>query len=480
MRRFQEWCALALVVFTSQASAQTYEELKKENAELRARIKALEAAQGALGVIVSYDHSSGKLVVQIGDRQRTLELKPRTHVHDPEGYEVRGPERIDKLKPGVRVEIVEEDGQLQEINIGGRRAGAHKHDHKHDHKHEHADDHDGHYHFVDPVYPGWRRPTDEYRPYSWMPPPSEGFCKDLLAGRFVETHRSPSGTPWIHPFTIEPPQLHRDLFFIYKYLKDAEGGEIDEHEAEFHLDWALTRRLGFAFAVPYLGLIGPDEQATGFGDLEFGPRVVFIEKDRFFLSSNVIFTFPTGDEDRDLGAGETTMAPFLTAWADLGSHGSWRNWNTLYVNVGPEIGLKSGDTSMSYTVVLAHTLLGPRLFFPHQHGNGNGGHQHANGNGHQHANAHGQAGHAEHGHGGARNVMSHFGPAYPPGLTSFILEFNGQSELQGERATFLQLLTGLAYSMTESGEFRFGVNFPLNRREEQFDVQFFIAFSYLF
>lgn len=460
-------CALALATLAATATAQTYDELKKENAELKARLKALEAARPD-AVVVSYDAATGKLVVQVGERQRTLELKPRTHVHDPEGYEVGPAERAEKLKPGVRLEIVEEAGQLLEINIGGARAGA-----AHKHKHEHKKDHDGIWRFVDPVYPGWWRPKDEYRPYSWMAPPSEGFCKDLLGGRFVETHRSPAGTPWVHPFTIEPPQLHRDLFFIYKYAKDAEGGLTDEHEAEFHLDWALTRRLGFVFAAPYLGLIGPDEQATGFGDLEFGPRVVLIEKDRFFLSSNTILTFPTGDESRDLGAGETTVAPFLTAWADLGSWGLRSHWNTLYVNVGPELGLQSGDGSFNYTVVLARTLLGPRLFFPHQHGHGNG---HPNGNGHQHADAHQHS----NGHDRTGGTISHFGPAYPAGLTSLILEFNGQTELQGDRSTFLQLLTGVAYSMTESGEFRFGVNFPLNRRQEQFDVQLFIAFSYLF
>jgi hypothetical protein len=194
------------------------------------------------------------------------------------------------------------------------------------------------------------------------------------------------------------------------------------------------------------------------------PRIVWVESDNFFLASNIVFTFPTGSEARGLGRGETTIAPFLTTWHDIGSWRflPWRNWNQLQLNFGPEIGLESGDTSLLYTVVYAHSLLGPRLLPPHFH------HEH-NHNGDNHGHAHNDEG-----------VISPVGPAYPIGLVSLLLEFNGQSELQGDRLTLLRLLTGINYALTENAELRFGVNFPLNHFDRQMDVQYIVAFTWVY
>lgn len=461
-RSWMGCCALALAV--SPAQSQTLEELKKENEQLKARIKALEAERKPLAVIVSYNPTTAVLVVKIGERERTVRLTPDTHVHDENRREVRPANRAEKLKPGVKVELVEEDGELVTVNIGG---GGHAQDHKHDHAQN------GEWKYVDPVKPGWWKPSDEYRPYSWAPPPSEGFFKDLLCGRFVDTHRSSGGTPWIHPFTIEPAHLHRDMYFFYKYAKDAEGSLTDEHELEVHFDWAITRRLGVTIGAPYLGLIDPFEQSTGFGDLEVAPRVVLIESESFFLTANLLMTIPTGDSSRDLGLGEMTMSPSLITWHDLGCcHLPWRNWNTLFLNFGTEIGVESGDKLLTYAVVYSHSFLGPKLIIPHHHGNGDG-----------HEGHEGHDGHQSHDHNGQHKTggtISHFGPAYPPGLTSLLLEFNGQTELQGDRITFLQMLTGFSYILTENLEFRFGVNFPLNRTSEQQDAQYILSFGYFF
>lgn len=68
----------------------------------------------------------------------------------------------------------------------------------------------------------------------------------------------------------------------------------------------------------------------------------------------------------------------------------------------------------------------------------------------------------------------------PVGLTNFILELNGQTELQGEQQTLLQFLTGFSYVLTECAELRFGVKFPLNRTNEQMDVQYIFAFTQIF
>jgi hypothetical protein len=184
-------CALMLAV-SLPAFAQSYDELQRENQQLRVRLRELEAAVAKHG----HDH-----------KEDHADKEGHSHEHE---------------EPGERVC-------------------------------------EAHWRWEDPRYPGWCRPVDEYRPGSWMAPPSQGFCRDLFCGDFVETHRSTYCTPWVHPFTIEPAQIHRDAFFFYKFSKDAEGGPTDEHENEFHLDWGLTRRFGFTVAVPFLGLVGPEE-----------------------------------------------------------------------------------------------------------------------------------------------------------------------------------------------------------------------------
>ncbi|MCS7168157.1 MAG: hypothetical protein RMI91_03495 [Gemmatales bacterium] len=365
--------------------------------------------------------------------------------------------------------------QLSEISASGPTAQNTQHQHTHDANHQHSPPPFGphwgpqdltytpptRYRYVDPFHPNWWKPQDHYRPYSWYPPPSQGFFRDLFFGPVIDTHRSPRGTPWVHPFTIEPAQIHRDLFFFYKFTKNAEGSPVDEHELEAHLDWGLTRRFGFVLAAPFLGLEDPAGHQTGFSDIEFAPRIVWIESETFFLASNIFFTFPTGDADRDLGRGEVTIAPFVTTWHDIGSWRflPWRNWNQIQLNFGPEVGLESGDTSLLYTVMYAHSFLGPRIIPPHFH------HFH-----HHHGNHH----HHDEG------IISPVGPAYPEGLISLLLEFNGQSELFGDRITYLQLLTGVNYALTETSELRFGVNFPLNQFDRQMDIQYIFAFTWVY
>lgn len=270
----------------------------------------------------------------------------------------------------------------------------------------------------------------------------------LCDGQFINevfapidhTHFSDCGTPYVHPFTIEPPQIHQDVFFIFKYSENTLEGS-DEYETEAHLDWALTKRLGFVFAAPLVGNQQSDgTHHVGMGDLEIAPRVMWIKKDRFILASNFFITVPTGNENRDLGAGEVTLAPFVTTWHDLG------NWNTLLLNFGPEIGVDSGDTSFIYSFSLTHSRL-CRGLLPEEHG------QHHEGDDH-----------TEH---------------FQPGMTTIYLEMNGETPLQGSDSTLVEVLPGVSYVVAESGEVRFGILFPVTDAQ-RFDRQYFASFTWIY
>ncbi len=254
------------------------------------------------------------------------------------------------------------------------------------------------------------------------------------------THFSPLGAPYVHPFTMEPPQMHQDIFFIYRYTSNTIEGT-DENEAELHVDWALTNSLGIFVGIPFIGI--SDATGThhqGLGDLEIAPRIMLIERDTFIASTNFFITVPTGDVSRDLGAGETVLAPLITTWHDLG------NWNTLYLNFGPQVGAVSGDTSWIYGFSLSHAFEGFVLLREDLE---------------------------EHEH--EEPYRRHF----PTGMTALYFEMAGETELSGDKNTFIEVLPGISYVLAEHAELRFGVLFPVTR-PHRFDTQYNFSFTWIY
>jgi len=272
------------------------------------------------------------------------------------------------------------------------------------------------------------------------PASAQGGFFDEVFDPVHHTHFSDLGTPFVHPFNFEPPQIHQDAFFIYRYTKNTfDGG--NEHEAEAHLDWSLTRRLGFVVGAPLLGLEdGTGIQSAGPGDLEVAPRAMLIEQDKFILASNTFITIPTGDASRGLGADEVVIRPHITTWHDLG------NWNTLLFNVGPDIGVDSGMTAMTYAFSLTHSWVGRQLLADDHDV------EDEHGEGHQH----------------------HFSP----GMTSLYLEMTGETELGGDKRTFVELMPGISYVLTAHAELRFGVLLPVSNLH-RFDSQYFTSFTWI-
>lgn len=230
-------------------------------------------------------------------------------------------------------------------------------------------------------------------------------------------HLSPRGTPYVHLFNLEPAFLDRDVFFDYRQTRSKDG---TESEFEFELEWAFTRRLGLVVEAP---LIHVDEDGgdahTGVGDFAISPRVLLVDTDSFLLSANLEVAVPTGDQDRDLGAGETTLAPSFSIWSDLG------NWISFQVQVGTEHGLESGDTNLSYKSALTWSFLTSAAQNPEP---------------------------------------SH----YAPGMTSLVTELTGRTVLDGndETRTTAELLLGARYSVSGHLEVRGGYQFPVGGPED--------------
>ncbi len=67
------------------------------------------------GTVVSCE--KGKLVVQVGDKERTFQLGAKPHVHDADGNEVEPKDVPKHLKKGVKVEIEVKGDKVVEINI---------------------------------------------------------------------------------------------------------------------------------------------------------------------------------------------------------------------------------------------------------------------------------------------------------------------------------------------------------------------------
>lgn len=261
-------------------------------------------------------------------------------------------------------------------------------------------------------------------------PPPFGFSPTAgWLDPWPHSHFSRRGTPFVHLFNLEPAFLDRDLFFDFRA---ARGDDADELEFETELEYALTRRIGVVIEAPLVQLNPQDGPTqTGLGDLAIAPRVLLADADRFLLSGNLEVSFPTGDEQRGLGAGEVGLAPSLSTWIDLG------NWVTAHAQVGAEYGIESGEGELFYNAALTYSFLGPRLF---------------PGNGRADGHAHRE-----------------FGPAhFPAGLTNLILEYTGRTPLDGaqEGASTGELLFGASYNLDESFEIRGGYQVPLGGPQE--------------
>jgi len=241
--------------------------------------------------------------------------------------------------------------------------------------------------------------------------------------KWSHTHYSRQGTPFVHLFANEPAFMDRDFFLDFALTNGEEGMEF---ELEAEIEYTFTRRIGLVIEAPYAWLDPDDETSeNGFGDIAVAPRFLLLDYDRFLLAVNMEFEFPTGNEDRGLGAGETIFAPSISTWLDLG------NDFTLQNNVGIEHGLSSDSDAFVWGGALTYSIYTkgePEIIRSD----------------------------------GA--VRAHF----PEGLLNLIAEIRGEHPLDGEDEGngTAEWILGASYSLSPHVEVRAALTFPAwNPRE---------------
>lgn len=243
---------------------------------------------------------------------------------------------------------------------------------------------------------------------------------DFLAP-FEHNHFTARGTPIIHSFGVEPAFTGRDLFLDYSYT---EGDGFTEHEAEFELEWAFTKRLGVILEVPY---IWEDEEgvgsASGFGDMAIVPRALLIDSDCFMLTAQIEVGLPTGSSTF---GGETSIAPGIAMWHDLG------NWFTLNTNIAVAHGFDSNETELEFGIGLVKSF-GEKSDASHDH------------HGHDHSTHHTAA-----------------------GIFNLHLELTGSTPLNGDDKGDFETegLIGISYGLLPEMDIRLGYRFPISTPRE--------------
>lgn len=280
--------ALPLIGFTSAAFAQSYEELLKENLELKTRLAALQAVKAE-------DDQQ--------NHQHPGQAQAHAEAHAGHGHACHPEDRFDFFRP------------------------FHSHCAKHKHGQIGSDDHE----------------HDQ---------PNLGH----------DRHESYYGYHFFHALRTDHAYIERSVEPRLVRTKGDDGGAVDELEFETEVFWALNNRLAFIMEVPlrYLRIeeVHEDgelevERHTGFGDLEFGFQLVALNTRNVIVSGALMVETPTGDPDRDLGAGHARLVPFARSLIDFS-----RGW-VLQSELGLEVPIRQGevDNEFLFNFALGKTLL---------------------------------------------------------------------------------------------------------------------------
>lgn len=181
-----------------------------------------------------------------------------------------------------------------------------------------------------------------------------GRQRNLGFSNFLEDWLTPWETyekdkiqaPRVPLLRITPAFFKREFRFDYIYVDDKDGGKADVSEWRFILELPLTLRTKIDIK-PKLVYVDPAENSTsfGFGDTQLALRAMLLETNTMSFSTGSVINIPTGDKDRKLGRGVTSVGQQLSLWKDMGHRISLQAFLGVDVPTG---GKRSEDPSVDF------------------------------------------------------------------------------------------------------------------------------------
>ncbi len=242
-------------------------------------------------------------------------------------------------------------------------------------------------------------------------------------------HETLGGYPIFESLRTDHAFIERKIRVDFLDLSHVEPDNVHESDFNFELFWAINNRMAFVVEAPVTWLDPHTGSFTsGIGDLEAGFRLVAFDGEYDILTCGLNVGIPTGDPDRDLGEGHTSLEPVFLWWHDIG-----RGW-VLQSEIAWEIpvDVDEPENEMHYNFALSRTLLGT-CDWP---------------------------------------VFHYLTP---------LVELNGITSLSGDEsgATVIDLTPGFRCAVTEEDHAGFGFSFPISH-ERNFSSQFIFSFIHHF
>ena len=162
--------------------------------------------------------------------------------------------------------------------------------------------------------------------------------------------------PRVPLLRIIPAFFKREVRFNYIYVDDEHKGEADVNEWGMALELPLTLRIKIDIEPKVLHVDTAEHgENVGFGDTKFALRAMLLESETLSLSTGSVINVSTGDEDRELGEGITTVGQQLAYWMDMGHRMSIHSFLGVDVPTGGNH-REDADLDFLYGVALSKTI----------------------------------------------------------------------------------------------------------------------------
>src|SRR5262249_26492782 len=145
----------------------------------------------------------------------------------------------------------------------------------------------------------------------------------------------------------------REFHLGYAFTETFPDGS-DGHLGIFQFQTPLSRRVWLGIDVPFIvGQEGSgiDSDAANFGDLVITPRVMLHETENLSISAGLSIELPTGEIKT--GGDQTTLAPFVALWTDVGAGVSVRSGAGLAI---PTDDFVTSNATFIYNLSIGQTI----------------------------------------------------------------------------------------------------------------------------